>query len=308
MRIAVDDITGAGVLAGVQANPSASVVMGYDDGNWPDADTLAQMFPGKTVVRITTNPHDDEGDMLDVETGDANPVDLPPWLTRRRADGHGGPLGYHSEGLRAQVDAAIMAARVPNCGRFVAAYPGNGPVLQQPGDVGHQYADVNNEYDLSVVIDYLPGIDKGPEPWPPYVPANGVFKPVAGTYGKLNAPCVSLLPRISGLGYHLIGADGGTFDYGPGVPHIGSLAGIKLNAPIIAAALMHTGNGILMAAEDGGTFALGDAPYDGSMAGKSLAAPVVDIRLTPSGKGYWLMGADGGIFSFGDAGFYGSPA
>jgi hypothetical protein len=200
-----------------------------------------------------------------------------------------------------------MAFRIPKCGYFIAAYPGVGAALQQPGDVGHQYDDANNAYDLSVVVGYLPGIDKGPEPWPPYTPS-GALKPVAGAEGKLNAPCVSLLPRISGLGYHLVGADGGTFDYGPGVPHIGSLAGVKLNAPIIAAALTHTGNGILMAAEDGGTFALGDATYDGSMSGKSLAAPVVDVRLTPSGKGYWLMGADGGIFAFGDAGFYGSPA
>jgi hypothetical protein len=306
MRTAVDDITGQGVLAGVQAHPEASVVMGYDDGNWPDAATLAQMFPGKTLVRITVNPRDDEGDMLDVETGDAVPADLPAWVARRRAAGHGGPLGYFSEALRAQVDAAFLSQRVAKCGYFIAAYPGAGLALQQPGDVGHQYEDVG-PYDLSVVIDYLPGIDTSPEPWPPYTPS-AVLKPVLGKEGRLNAPCVSLLPRISGLGYHLVAADGGTFDYGPGVPHIGSLAGTKLNAPIIAAALTHTGNGILMAGEDGGTFAFGDAPYDGSMAGKSLAAPVVDVRLTPSGKGYWLMGADGGVFSFGDAGFYGSPA
>lgn len=136
---------------------------GYDDGHWPDADAIAQRFPGKTVVRITVDPFDDEGDMLDVENGDATPDQAPPWVVRRRADGHGGPLVYFAEANRGAVVFAFLAAGVPLPGLFVAAVPGVGPYLQRPTDVGHQYAQgAGGAYDISTVIDYLPGIDPAP--------------------------------------------------------------------------------------------------------------------------------------------------
>ncbi len=305
MRLAVDSITGAGVLAGVRALPGASVVMGYDDGNWPDASVLASMFPGMLVIRITTNPNDNEGDMLDVETGDATPASAPAWTQRRRAAGHGGPLTYFPDSWRQQVIDAYAAAGVHLPGLFAAAYPGRGAVLQEAGDVGHQYAS-NASYDTSVVIDYLPGIDKDPAPSPTPIPTSGIVKPLSGRYGMLNAPVVAVLCRPDGQGYHEVAADGGTFDFN--CPHIGSLAGVKLNAPIVDADLTPSGNGIIMAATDGGVFSFGDAPFDGSEGGKRLNAPVVSIKLTPTGKGYWLAGADGGIFAFGDAPFHGSAA
>lgn len=167
MRTAIDSITGAGVLAGFAAMPWANVVMGYDDGNWPDANTLAQMFPGRTIVRITTNPNDNEGDMLDVETGDARPGDAPGWTTRRRQAGHGGPLTYFPDSWRQQILNAYSAQNVTLPGLFPAAYPGGGPILINPAtDVGHQYASTD-QYDASVVVDHLPGIDPSPAPTPP---------------------------------------------------------------------------------------------------------------------------------------------
>jgi hypothetical protein len=163
VRIAIDSITGLGVLKGVQDHPECEIVMGYDDGNWPDADQLAQMFGTRTVIRITTNPNDNEGDMLDIEKGDAGPDDAPGWTTRRRVAGHIGPLSYFPDSWRAQVTTAFVDQKVPQGGLFAAAYPGRGAELQEPGDVGHQY-DSNNDYDISVVVDYLPGIDPAPTP------------------------------------------------------------------------------------------------------------------------------------------------
>jgi hypothetical protein len=140
---------------------------GYDDGNWPDADAIEAAHPGKTVVRFTTDPRDNEGDCLDIENGDANPDDAPPWTLRRRQAGHRGPLNYFSESSRDAVTAAFEAnpvtAQPP---AFVAAYPGAGAVLQRPEDIGHQWID-RGGYDESVVVDHLPGIDPDPVPLKP---------------------------------------------------------------------------------------------------------------------------------------------
>lgn len=134
---------------------------GYDDGNWPDAAAIADRFPDKTVVRFTVNPADNEGDCLDIESGDAVPTDAPGWTQRRRAAGHAGPLNYYSEASRSAVVQAYQAAGVAQPKAIVAAYPGQGAVLQQPGDAGHQWID-RGPYDESVVVDYLPGIDPAP--------------------------------------------------------------------------------------------------------------------------------------------------
>ena len=161
MRTSYDSINVRALPAG------ADLYLGYDDGNWPDADTIAQLFKGKTVVRITVFPGDNEGDMLDVEKGDATAGDAPGWVQRRREAGHGGPLVYTYESNRAAVIAAFASANVPLPGLFIAAMPGDGAALQRPTDVGHQYAQGGNgAYDISVVVDHLPGIDPTPAPQP----------------------------------------------------------------------------------------------------------------------------------------------
>jgi hypothetical protein len=145
-----------------------------------------------------------------------------------------------------------------------------------------------------------------PAPAPSPVTAE-VIKPTTGRYGSMNAPVVAVCPMPTSGGYTLVGADGGTFNYGT-APMLGSLANDHLNAPIVDAVHTADGKGLLMVATDGGVFALGDSDFEGSMGGKSLNAPVVGIGLTATGKGYWLTAADGGVFAFGDAPFKGSAA
>lgn len=143
---------------------------GYVDGAWPNADEIAAAHPGATVVRFCTNPRNDLGDCLDIESGDATPADAPGWVTRRRASGHLGPLVYFSEASRGDVATAFINAGVDQPPAIVAAYPGAGAVLQQPGDAGHQWID-HGPYDESVVLDYLPGIDPAPSPSTPTIPS-----------------------------------------------------------------------------------------------------------------------------------------
>lgn len=224
MRTAYDSIIAANV-------PWAPVVMGYDDGAWPDAAALHERWPGSTIVRITTNPADNEGDMLDVERGDATPADLPPWTERRLVAGHRGPLGYFAESNRAAVVAALEAyhpaLRWP--GFFVAAVPGIGPALQQPTDVGHQYArGGGGAYDISVVVDYLPGID----PPPPAVTLT------SSPRGALMLHSIGFTTDSQGCG--AVVCDGGK-DTVPGVTSVGALIpwsafeAVSMNGPDPAA-------------------------------------------------------------------------
>lgn len=148
----------------VVAIPEGSdLVAGYDDGHWPDADALALRFPGKRVVRVTTNPAHNEGDVLDVEKGDATPAELPGWLSRRRALG-AWPSAYCDLSTWPACQEAVARAGLEPPPWWVAAAPGNGANLY-PGTVAHQYATRSSpagSYDVSVVADYWPGVDPAP--------------------------------------------------------------------------------------------------------------------------------------------------
>lgn len=142
--------------------PGFDLYGGYDDGAWPDAAAIAARFPGKTVIRFTVNPADNEGDCIDVENGDANPQQAPGWIVRRRQAGHGGPLVYCSEAVWPTVRACFNQQDVSEPSYFIAGYPGSvGPNLYPGPCVGHQWID-RGPYDESVVVDYLPGIDPAP--------------------------------------------------------------------------------------------------------------------------------------------------
>jgi hypothetical protein len=134
---------------------------------------------------------------------------------------------------------------------------------------------------------------------------------------KLNAPIVGLAstPYVpgaggapaspAGLGYWLVGSDGGIFNYGD-AGYFGSAGAMKLNKPIVGITPTPDGKGYWLVASDGGVFSYGDATFYGSTGGMKLNAPIVGIAATPDGKGYWLVGSDGGVFNYGDAAFEGS--
>lgn len=161
MRMMFDSIDVMTLPAG------ADLYAGYDDGNWPDAAAIAARFPNARVIRVTTNPADNEGDVLDVENGDATPADIPGWVARRRGSG-AWPSIYCALGTWSACRTAVARARLAVPPWWVAAYPGCGPALY-PTSVAHQYASYAGfGYDVSVVADYWPGID--PPPIPPRPP------------------------------------------------------------------------------------------------------------------------------------------
>ncbi len=134
----------------------------------------------------------------------------------------------------------------------------------------------------------------------------------AGYFGStgstlLGSPVVDIVPSPDGMGYWLVGANGGIYTFGD-VGYFGTMESSQLNAPIVSMAATPDGKGYWLVAADGGVFSFGDAAFYGSMGGVRLNAPIVSMAATPDGKGYWLVAADGGVFSFGDTSFYGSFA
>ena len=106
----------------------------------------------------------------------------------------------------------------------------------------------------------------------------------------LHKPVVGMAATPNGLGYYLVGADGGVFTYGNAV-FAGSTAGTALNKPIVGMAVTAAGGYYLVGA-DGGVFNYGDAPLFGSAGGLGLHQPIVGIgaaagRVLPRRLRWW---------------------
>ena len=154
----------------VNLPPGMDLYAGYDDGNYDDWNAICTRFPGKTVLAITTNPADNEGDVIDVENGDASPSQAPQWIARRRLN-HGGPIVYCSWSALTTVVAEFNSAHVPLPAFWVAGYPAPDgdaiPTVPGVNIVAHQWID-HGGWDESIVADFLPGIDPVvPIPNPP---------------------------------------------------------------------------------------------------------------------------------------------
>ena len=107
------------------------------------------------------------------------------------------------------------------------------------------------------------------------------------------------LLRPLGLGYTLVGADGGAFTFS-GSPFYGSTGGLRLNQPIVGMAETSDRGGYWLIARDGGVFNFGDARFDGAVPAVASVNDVVGMAESDQG-GYWVATADGRIFSFGGA-------
>ena len=159
MRLLYDGITASNLP------PDAVIVAGYVDGlfRWKDSDWAR--FTRAIKVRIAVFSSTNDGQVLDVEQGNALPVQAPNWVKMRRAAGID-PTVYCSLSDWPRVKQAFNNQGVAPPHYWIAAYPGNGPQLY-PGSIAHQYAS-NNKFDTSVVADYWPGVD--PKPSPPPIP------------------------------------------------------------------------------------------------------------------------------------------
>lgn len=132
--------------------------LGYDDGNWPDADAIAEKFPGKTVVRITVNPNDNKGVIGDGPPDNGTWPQWVGWVVKRRAAGED-PWINTNQSSWATAKAAFATAQIDEPHWWIAHYD-NDPSIPD-GALMKQYAS-NSKFDTSSCSAYLPGIDPKP--------------------------------------------------------------------------------------------------------------------------------------------------
>ncbi len=153
--ITVLDTTTPGAI-GRLASTSSDALAGYNDGLYNDIRQLEAMYPGHRHQAIAVFPWDD-GDWLDIETGDARPQDAPGWVRRQHARGLARPGLYASLSVMPAVHAALEAAGIArNSVRLIyAAYASPPDPTILPGYDGHQYTDhwQGRNVDASVVRD-----------------------------------------------------------------------------------------------------------------------------------------------------------
>ena len=133
---------------------------GYIDGKYQSYAGAVARFGAAKCVPIAVFSTTNNGLVGDCENGDMTPSTAVNWVVMRRAAGVD-PTIYCSEAAWSAVQNAFNAAGVPQPHYWIAAYPGIGPQLY-PGSHAHQYQDVDNLYDASVVADFWPGVDSNP--------------------------------------------------------------------------------------------------------------------------------------------------
>lgn len=184
-RIMYDSVNYVGIPA------NASMVAGYVDGLYANIHLMRSHFPKAIVVGIAVFAHTDDGQVLDVERGDASPSEAPGWVQMRRRAGCD-PTVYCSLSLWPQVRDAFYAAHIAEPHYWVADWDGNTTI--PTGAVAKQYRNTPH-YDISVVADHWPGVDSNqPQPRPTpssatYVVRKGdTLSGIAAKYGiSLNA-------------------------------------------------------------------------------------------------------------------------
>lgn len=154
MRIMYDSITPEDIPV------SAKMVGGYVSGKYKWSEAGWARFPNAVKVRIATQASVQDGHVLDVEQGDATPVEAPLWAQGRRAVGVV-PTIYCSASSWSAVIQAFMRQGVAEPLYWIAHYDGIQELVA--GTIAKQFTDEaasGGHFDLSVVANYWPGIDK----------------------------------------------------------------------------------------------------------------------------------------------------
>lgn len=86
--------------------PRPGAVAGYVGGRWPTYNELVRLFPKAKHLSIAVNASED-AQCLDIENGDATPVQAPAWCRRQHARGVARPCVYASVSLMPAVLYAL---------------------------------------------------------------------------------------------------------------------------------------------------------------------------------------------------------
>jgi hypothetical protein len=202
--------------------PDAVAVAGYVDGSyvWTAADW--DLFPNAYKLRIAISASTNDGDVLDVETGDATPTQAPGWVAMRRAAGLARPILYCGRWQWPALRAA-MAAAGQEADYWIAQYTGAPHLIE--GAVAVQWAGdatSGGHYDLSDIDDTWVHGKEAP-----------MFNPPIGPF-----PAVREWPDG---GWLAVGVDGSMYAFG--APPMNGANGQRYFIGRSAADFVHTADG-----------------------------------------------------------------
>lgn len=167
-RIMYDSVTVENIPA------TAQMVAGYVDGHYANIHLLRAHFPHAVVVGIATSSHTDDGQVLDVEKGDATPNGAVAWVQMRRRAG-AIPTVYTSLSEWGSVKEAFSKSGISQPFYWIANW--DGVVSIPSGAIAKQFENTPR-YDISVVTTYWPGVDPKPVTTPTPKPKPVPPKPV----------------------------------------------------------------------------------------------------------------------------------
>ncbi len=165
------------------------VVAGYGDGSWLwspswlDGSNWFDLFPNAVRLSIVVFAPD-AGDILDVESGDASPAEVPGWVRRFNRPHRRAATIYCNRDTWAPVVMALYTAGIdpqgPAVDYWIATLDGTldvGIVAGGKRPVAVQVWDTG-DYDQSVILDPTwVGLGPPVEPLgPPVVPDDGVIR------------------------------------------------------------------------------------------------------------------------------------
>jgi hypothetical protein len=171
----------------------ADLVGAYVNGRWPTYAAAVARFGAAKVVSIAVSATDGAGDwveadVLDVENGDADPVDAPGWTQAMRALKRQVIANYFSLDRGPAVNDAFAVQGVARCDSWVADWTGEEHLV--PGSVSTQYANPpksGGNFDVSLTNGVWPNVSApGPIPAPSPPPSSGGFVPPTLQDGAFN--------------------------------------------------------------------------------------------------------------------------
>jgi hypothetical protein len=146
------------------APPGADLYAGYVDGNYQSYHQLRARFPGKLVIPIAVFPSTNDGIIFDGPPDNSTWDRVVDWVVMRRRAGVD-PTVYTDSDQWATGVQEFNARGVVPPHWWIANW--NGQPNIPAGAVGHQYANIGERYDISIVADHWPGVDPAPAPPPP---------------------------------------------------------------------------------------------------------------------------------------------